>query len=157
WIAFVSNRSADPDKSDNTDIFVVSPTGAGLKPLAENPGPDNTPVWSHAGDRLAFHGQLRPNDYYQINRRMVVHTAGDAPNDLTGARDTWVSADALLESSQVFQPAQWSPDDKTLFTTLDKRGANVLVSVPSAGGEVEEMMGGDFLIGQVRLATVCRD
>lgn len=157
WIAFVSNRSVDPDKNDNTDIFVVSPTGAGLKVLAANPGPDNTPVWSHKGDRLAFLGQLRPNDYYQINRLMVVDASGGAPQDLTGARDAWISADALLESSITYQPAQWSPDDKTLYTTLDRRGANVLVSVPSAGGEVEELMRGDHLMGQVRFATVCRD
>jgi len=157
WIAFVSNRESDPDKSDNTDIFAVHPDGAGLRTLAANPGPDNTPVWSHKGDRLAFLGQLRPNDYYQITRLMVVDAAGGTPRDLTGARDAWISADALLESSSSFQPAQWSPDDRTLYTTLDRRGANVLVSVPSAGGDVEDLMSGEYLIGQVRFATVCRD
>ena len=56
-IAFVSNRTEDPDTNDNTDIHVVQPDGSGLRVVAATPGPDDWPRWSHAGDRLAFRGR----------------------------------------------------------------------------------------------------
>lgn len=152
WIAFVSNRTKDPDTNDNTDIFAVHPDGTGLRTLAANPGPDGTPVWSHKGDRLAFVGQLRPNDYYQITRLMVIDASSGAPTDLTGSLDAWVSADALLVSSGAYQPAQWSSDDTTIYVTIDRRGANYLAKVSSAGGPPQEILGGSDLLGQVRLS-----
>lgn len=161
WIAFVSNRTPDPDTNDNTDIFAVRPDGSGLRTLAANAGPDSTPVWSHGGDRLAFLGQLRANDYYQIGRLMVVATnSGNSGNsrdpgkplDLTGSSDAWVSADALNVSSSAFAPAQWSRDDRTIFITLDRRGASYLAAVPSEGGAIREVLAGPYLVGQVRLA-----
>ncbi|HEV7517166.1 MAG TPA: hypothetical protein VGR07_12765, partial [Thermoanaerobaculia bacterium] len=40
WIAFVSNRTPDPDSNDDTDVFLVHPDGSGLRRLAETAGPD---------------------------------------------------------------------------------------------------------------------
>ena len=80
-IAFVSNHNTDPDATDDTDIYVVSPKGGAARKLAGNPGPDQSPSWSRRGDRLAFVGSMRPNDYYQITRAMVVPASGGAPVD----------------------------------------------------------------------------
>ncbi len=44
WIAFVSNRTPDPDANDDTDVFLVHPDGTGLHRLAETPGPDGSPT-----------------------------------------------------------------------------------------------------------------
>ncbi|HET6374379.1 MAG TPA: S9 family peptidase [Candidatus Polarisedimenticolia bacterium] len=151
-IAFVSNRDADPDASDNTDIFTVSPLGGNASVLVANPGPDESPTWSHRGDRLAFVGSLRPNDYYQINRLMVVPAAGGPPLDLSGRLDTWVCVDAYQSNSvQRWRPL-WSADDSTLSVTLQRRGANYLASFPAAGGPAREISGGASLLELVRLA-----
>lgn len=156
WIAFVSNRSADPDANDDTDIWLVRPDGGAPKRLASNPGPDEDPEWSHAGDRVAFVGALRPNDYYQTNRVMVVPVEGGPSCDLSASLDTWVSADNGVVGSEEHARIEWSADDATLYVPFDRRGANWIAAVPSAGGEAKELLGGPRLFGLVRLAPRAR-
>lgn len=151
-IAFVSNRTEDPDASDNTDIYVVQPDGTGLRQVAANPGPDESPRWSHAGDRLAFVGNLRENDFYQANHLMVAPLAGGTTVDLSGGLDTWVALDGFDSDSGGRAAPQWSPDDRTIYTTFERRGANYLAALPSAGGPVQEVLAGKFVLGLVRFS-----
>lgn len=151
-IAFVSNRTEDPNASDNTDIYVVQPDGTGLRTVAANPGPDESPRWSHAADRIAFVGNLRENDFYQANRLMVAALAGGKPVDLSGSLDTWVALDGFDSDSSTRAAPQWSPDDRTIYTTFERRGANYLAALPSAGGPVRELLAGKFVLGLVRFS-----
>jgi Tol biopolymer transport system component len=57
-IAFVSNRTAEPDASSNTDIWLVDP---GIpydqqEPVrvTTNPGPDDSPIWHPDGERIGY-------------------------------------------------------------------------------------------------------
>ncbi len=56
-IAFVSNRTVNPDDNYNTDIWVVAADGdkpdTELRQITTNPGPDGTPSWSPDGSRIA--------------------------------------------------------------------------------------------------------
>ena len=92
-IAFVSNRTEDPDTNDDTDIFVVAPDGSGLRRVASTPGPDDWPRWSHASDRIAFRGAYRANDWFQTRPLMVAPVAGGPVLDLTRDLDTWMAYD----------------------------------------------------------------
>ncbi len=151
-IAFVSNRTPDPDTNDNTDIFVIAPDGTGLRTLAANAGPDAFPTWSHRGDKLAFIGQVRVNDYYIVTRVMTVATEGGTPCDLSGHLDAWVSGDSLNVSSTNLARLNFTPDDSAIITTFDRRGANYLASIDLVRGEVTEPFGGAALIGVPRLS-----
>ncbi|MGZ8542161.1 MAG: TolB family protein, partial [Chitinophagaceae bacterium] len=54
-IAFVSNRTDDPDKNANTDIYLVeAKQGALEKKLTSWPGSDNDPQWSPDGKFIAY-------------------------------------------------------------------------------------------------------
>lgn len=54
-IAFTSNRSEDPDKNDNTDIYVMeAKPGATPKKLTTWEGADGNPVWSPDGKWIAY-------------------------------------------------------------------------------------------------------
>lgn len=54
-IAFVSNRTDDPDRNQNTDIYVMDARkGATMKQITTWPGSDNNPVWSPDGKRIAY-------------------------------------------------------------------------------------------------------
>ncbi len=152
WIAFVSNRTADPDTNDNTDIFVVHPDGTDLHVVAATPGPDDTPRWSHGSDRIAFVGGKRANDFYATRPLMVAALAGGLCLDLSGALDTWVAADALLASSEAKGGGLWSPDDATLYATFERHGADFLAAFPSVGGGAREIAGGRRHVETVRLA-----
>src|SRR5690606_10233543 len=56
YLAFVSNRTAEPDSNDNTDIFIVTVDGERAEPrrLTKNPGPDWSPSWSHDGRYITY-------------------------------------------------------------------------------------------------------
>jgi dipeptidyl aminopeptidase/acylaminoacyl peptidase len=151
WIAFVSNRTPDPDSNDDTDVFLVHPDGSGLKRLAETPGPDSSPTWSHAGDRVAFVGHLHANDLYQPGLLMVAPAAGGEPQNLSGNLDTWVAADSVMDDTAPH--LAWSPDDRTLYTTFARRGADYLAAVPADGrGKPRELLGGPWNVDFARLA-----
>lgn len=152
WIAFVSNRTADPDLSDDTDLYLVRPDGAGLRQLTSGPGPEDTPRWSNAGDRIAYLAGARPNDSYQTLRLEVVGRDGGVPLDLTGGLDTWVAEDWVQASGARARPI-WSADDRTVYAPLERRGANYLAAVPSAGGPAAERLGGAAVVDLVRYAA----
>lgn len=150
WIAFVSNRTADPDSNDNTDVFVVGTDGKDLRAVAANPGPDETPRWSHRSDRIAFVGGVRPNDLYETRPLMVATLSGGPVLNLTGALDTWVAYDDLAGGGR--EGGIWSRDDDTLYVTLERRGATFLAAIPAAGGAAREILGGRRHIDGVRLS-----
>jgi dipeptidyl aminopeptidase/acylaminoacyl peptidase len=56
WIAFVSNQEADPDRTDNTDVFVVAAkSGSAARKLTTWPGPDGGHLaWSPDSKSIAY-------------------------------------------------------------------------------------------------------
>ena len=153
WVAFVSNRNADPDATDDTDIWLISPNGGAPRRLTANPGPDTDPSWSHAGDRIAFVGSVRPNDAYLTSHVMVAPVEGGAACDITASLDNWVSQDDYVGGSTAHARICWSADDATLVVPFDRRGANWIAAIPAAGGEPRELLGGPRLYGLVRLQS----
>lgn len=131
-IAFVSNRSADPDATDNSDIFLVPAGGGATTPLVQLPGPESAPAWSHGGDRLAFHSVRRADDYYQPQRLMTVEVtangAAGQPQDLTGALDSWIASDCMPEGSAPPAPL-WTADDSSILAVLEHRGGTRVVQI----------------------------
>ena len=54
-IAFVSNRTADPDRNQNTDIWVIeAKKNATIKRLSSWEGSESSPVWSPDGQQIAY-------------------------------------------------------------------------------------------------------
>ncbi|MEO8275863.1 MAG: S9 family peptidase [Thermoanaerobaculia bacterium] len=154
-IAFVSNRAADPDATDNTDIYLVPAAGGDATVLVDLPGGDDKPSWSHRGDRIAFHSVRRANDYYQPQRLMTIAvpaTAGVAPAppvDLTGSLDAWIASDCMQGGSDAAPPL-WSPDDATLLTLFENRGATRLDIIDAISGAARTIGGERRVQGLVR-------
>ena len=54
-IAFVSNRTVEPDKNQNTDLWVISAkVNAPIKRLTNWSGSDSSPQWSPDGQQIAY-------------------------------------------------------------------------------------------------------
>jgi len=141
WIAFVSNREKDPDRIDNTDIFVVeAKKGAEPRRLTSFPGRDaGRPAWSPDGQSIAFlQGDEPKYTAYNLNKLAVVPVAGGPPRVLTASLDRAVQ-----------EPILWSADGKSLTFIVQDDRITYIARVPAAGGAVETLSGGRRVVSSL--------
>jgi dipeptidyl aminopeptidase/acylaminoacyl peptidase len=146
WIAFSSNRTADPDANDNSDVFLVEADAAktGQKPraLTTSPGTDGSPAFSPDGKWIAYLAGGEPKDiWYATNYVAVVPVAGGEPRALTRELDR-----------NVYTP-RFSVDGKSVYFLLEEGGNNHLARVPVAGGPVERMVDGERVVQAYALGS----
>jgi dipeptidyl aminopeptidase/acylaminoacyl peptidase len=137
-IAFVSNRTSEPDSNDNTDIWVVPVEGERPEPrrLTVNPGADYAPAWSHDGEYVAYVTVTQPElIWYATNHLAVIPARGGEPRLPLPALDRNVRAPAF------------SPDDTAILFRLEDSAEEQLARLSLASGELERLVAGDLAIG----------
>ncbi len=93
-LAFVSNRSNDKDKNENTDIWVMNAsTGSVIKQLTTWAGADANPVWSPDGQSIAYTTSSSNLAFtmYGQNNIAIVSAAGGASKTMVASLDRPVS------------------------------------------------------------------
>jgi dipeptidyl aminopeptidase/acylaminoacyl peptidase len=133
-IAFVSSRDKDPDRGNNTDIFVIeAKAGAEPRRLTTFPGRDGArPAWSPDSQWIAFlEGDEPKYTAYTMNKLAVVPAAGGPTRVLTAALDRAVQ-----------EPMFWSGDGKTLTFVVQDDRITYAARIPFAGGSVEKLTTG---------------
>ncbi|MGH9711789.1 MAG: alpha/beta fold hydrolase [Candidatus Acidiferrales bacterium] len=135
FIAFVSNRSANPDSNYNTNIWIVAADntdqGKHLTRVTTNAGTDDSPAWSPDGKRIAFTSRLEP--------RLVEHaTIHLAITPATGGR-AQILTRALDRNA--YAPL-FSRDGRWIYFLADDDGAQNLLRISPAGGEITRPIGG---------------
>ena len=101
-IAFVSNRTAEPDANYNTDIFTVSADGSNLVKLSRNPGEDRSPVYSPSGDHIAYVSAVDTDALVYVTYDLAIQSADGGPaRNLTASVDRMVSRPQILTRRQV--------------------------------------------------------
>jgi dipeptidyl aminopeptidase/acylaminoacyl peptidase len=136
FIAFVSNRTEEPDANFNSDIWLVAVDGAEPQPkpiqVTTAAGSDAAPVWHPDGKRLAFLPTLRTDIPYYAHTEVATVALGEAePKILT------VGLDRMVQSPR------FSPDGAAVYFTFEDRGAVALGSVPVDGGDVTGVFTGN--------------
>jgi dipeptidyl aminopeptidase/acylaminoacyl peptidase len=144
-LAFASNRSADPDRNYNTDIWVVSADntdkGAHLTQITTNPGEDNSPAWSPDGKWIAYATRTEPKLFEYATKHLAVSpAAGGEAKVLTRALDRNVS------------DIRFSPDSSSIYFIADDDGTQNLCRVAVIGGEITRPIGGRLMLYSYSLA-----
>jgi len=131
YVAFVSNRTADPDRNHDTNIYVVEARpGAEPRQLTTFTGPDGgRPSWSPDGRLIAYtQGDETRYSAYNLNKLAVVPAGGGQPRLLTGTLDRGVSG-----------PFSWSEDGRNIFFIAADDRITYVARVPAEGGAVEKV------------------
>ncbi len=135
-VAFISNHDPDPDRTINTDVFVVAaaPNSAARK-LTSFPGPDEgPPAWSPDSKLIAYiHGSEPKYEEYSRRDLAVVPAAGGESRILTTKFDRPVgdpifapdghSITVLAVDDRSMYPASVSLSDGSVKRLVDTPGS----------------------------------
>ena len=133
-IAFIADRGPDPDRADDTNVFVVeAKPGAEPKQITTFVGPDDgRPSWSPDGKWIAFSRGDEPRfSAYQLGKLAIAPSDGGPARVLTEKLDRGVSG-----------PFLWSPDGRSItFLVADDRVVYA-ARISVEGGAVEKLTSG---------------
>jgi len=134
-IAFVSNRTGEPDANDNTDIWVVSAdspdAGGTLLQVTTNPGSDSCPPWSPDGQTIAYVTEIEPEIiWYATSHLAVSPSRGGNPRLLTTRLDRNVGS------------PRFSADGSEVLFTLEDSAERHLASIDLSGENFQRLVGG---------------
>jgi dipeptidyl aminopeptidase/acylaminoacyl peptidase len=138
-IAFVSNRTKEPDSNSNSDIWIVSASspdkGKTLLQLTKNPGSDNSPAWSPDGKTIAYVTVTEPDKmWYATNHLAVVSSNGGTPKVLTTTVDRNVRS------------PRFSRDGKSILFLLEDSAELNLAQINQTGKNLTRLISGDLRV-----------
>jgi dipeptidyl aminopeptidase/acylaminoacyl peptidase len=138
-LAFASNRTADPDRNYNEDIWVVSADnadkGAHLTQITTNPGEDHSPAWSPDGKWIAYVTQTEPKLFEYATKNVGISPAGGGAAKVV-TREFDRNADDL----------KFSADSQSVFFIADDDGTQNLCKISVNGGAVSRPIGGRLMV-----------
>ena len=138
-IAFVSNRSEEPDANDNSDIWVVAAdnpdAGATLLRITDNPGADRAPAWSPDGQFIAHTSVIEPEIiWYAIDHLAVSPATGGPARVLTESLDRNINS------------PRFSPDGGEILFALEDSGERHLASIDLSGDNFQRLIEGPLSV-----------
>jgi dipeptidyl aminopeptidase/acylaminoacyl peptidase len=133
-IAFVSNRTEDPDRNANADIYVMdAKPGAAMRRLTSWPGTDSFPEWSPDGSRIAYLQSSSSENFtmYGENYLAVISKDGGTPSLLSKPVDRPVGNQ------------RWTADGRTIFAIMRDDRQTPVVSFDAATGRMTREVEGE--------------
>lgn len=143
-IAFVSNRTEEPDGNSDSNIWVVSADnkdqGASLVQVTTNSGPDRSPAWSPDGKSIT-HITTTDLDaiWYATNHLAIAPSKGGKATLLTENIDRNMSS------------PKFSKDGKSIYFLLEESGTTILASISPSGKNFARVVSGNHNISSFEL------
>jgi dipeptidyl aminopeptidase/acylaminoacyl peptidase len=136
-VAFVSNRTDNPDGNSNSDIWIVAASntdkGQTLLQVTTNPGSDGSPVWSPDGGWLAYTAVTEPDLIWYATRHLaVVPAEGGAPQLLTTELDRNVSS------------PRFGRDGRTIYFGLEDSAEDHLALIEVTSRKIKRVIEGEL-------------
>lgn len=133
-IAFVSNRTEDPDRNENTDIWLIDTTkGSVPSKLTVWTGGDSDPQWSPDGESIAYVRTTSNATYemYDQAELCIIKASGGEPKLLSHALDRPVTN------------PRWSPDGKIIVALVADDRQRYVASFDISKGTIKTIARGD--------------
>ncbi len=133
-ITFVSNRTENPDRNNNSDIYVIDAIkDATIKQLTTWKGADKSPVWSRDGKYIAFLRSTADGTFinYDQNILSIMKPDGSDVKLLTALLDRPVSN------------PKWGKDNQSIYFLVDDDRQSYISTVDINSGKVNQVIGGD--------------
>jgi dipeptidyl aminopeptidase/acylaminoacyl peptidase len=150
WIAFLSNRSPDPDSARHAiDLFVMPARGGEFRQIPAPAGEKQLPSFSPDGRWIAYYGREGESDWYRNLGLWVARLDGSAPpRNLTQGYDVHASAWTINDQGQPeLMPPTWSNDGKRLFFPITRHGSSLLMSIGLDGENLQQELGENGAVG----------
>ena len=147
-IAFASNRVAERDWDDRTDIYVVAATGGEARKLTRSRHSLGAPSWSPDGQTVACLGRAADAPAGANVRLWIVPAEGGDPTCLTADLDASIGSDVLtdMRAGHLTLPPLWTPDGSRLRVLVTERGNVSLEEINLRGERVSTLVGGDRVL-----------
>ncbi len=143
-IAFVSNRTEEPDSNYNTDIWVVDSENLDqqqeLLRITTNLGPDRSPAWSPDGQSIAHVAETDVEAMVYATPHLAVAASNGGKTDvLTQRLDRHIAS------------PRFSMDGRSIYFVLEDSGEANLASIPAGGGPVTRVVQGPRVVNAYSL------
>jgi len=144
-IAFVSNRTEEPDTNYNSSIWLVdadnADKGKNLIQLTTSPGTEYSPTWHPNGKTIAYGSAPDVlGSEYATRHLAVIDVRGGEPRLLTKELDRNVSG------------LEFSKDGKYIYFELEDSAEDHIARIPAGGGTITRPISGQISAGGFSLA-----
>ncbi len=120
-LVYARNTEKNPERSTNSDLYIVSLTGGEAKRITSRTGADTSPKYSPDGRYIAYRSQLR-NGYESDLWELWLY-------DRAAGTSRRIAADFLDGISEV----AWTSDSKSLIADAPLKGKNALYEITLDG------------------------
>lgn len=143
-IAYVSNKTEDRDKNDNTDIYVIeAQKGGKTRQITTWTGSDENPVWSPDGRQIAYLRSTSSENYFMYDQSVlcVVPAQGGTPVVVTGKLDRPVSSPV------------WQADNQSIWVTVTDDRSRYIASAVVKTGKMTTVLNGERVFSSLEAAS----
>ena len=132
-IAFVSNRTAEPDTNRDSNIYLIAPVaGETPRAITTNPSEDEHPTWAPDGKSIVYvEGGVVADMWYGSNHLATVNVATGVVKALTKDLDR-----------NVGEP-KFTTDGRAILFAIEDGGNSHLGRIPAEGGAIERIVAGE--------------
>ena len=143
-IAFVSNRTSDPDRNMNTDIWLIqAKPNSEIKKITTWSGSDNSPEWSPDGKYISYVRSTSSDNYFMYDQSVlcVVPIDGGEPKELSKNLDRPITS------------ARWAKDGNSIHAIVLDDRTRYVIQYQLIDGKSSKIIGGNRSFGQLERHT----